>query len=168
LHGGGKIKLKGGLMSIQSLTRDTVFEFLRPDQVNELSNAADTISLAAGDLVYQKGEAPTYFFIVLKGQVALRLPGKGGLSILIDELGEGGIFGSCVSFALHSYALTARCTENCDLLRIKASVLQGLLDQDPRMGYAIQSKISEIYFRRYVEAMNKLQAIIMNIPLQPN
>jgi hypothetical protein len=36
------------------------------------------------------------------------------------------------------------------------------------MGYAIQSKISEIYFRRYVEAMNKLQAIIMNIPLQPN
>jgi len=153
-------------MSIQSLKRDTVFEFLRPDQVDELSNAAETISFAPGRLVYRKGEAATDFFIVLKGQVALRLPGSGGVSILIDELTEGDVFGSCVSFALDSYTLSAQCTEDCDLLRIKASALQGLLDQDPKMGYAIQSKVSEIYFRRYVEAMNKLQAIVMNIPLQ--
>ena len=42
----------------------------------------------------------------------------------------------------------------------------GLLDDDPRMGYAIQSKISQIYFKRYVEATNKLQAIVMNLPLE--
>jgi CRP-like cAMP-binding protein len=153
-------------MSTRSLKRDTLFEFLRPDQVDVLSNTAEMISLSSGQEVYQKGEPATFVFIVLKGQVTLRLPGKGSVSILIDELTEGDIFGSCVSFALDSYTLTAQCTEDCELLRIHASVLKDLLDQDPRMGYAIQSKISEIYFRRYVEATNKLQAVIMNIPLQ--
>lgn len=153
-------------MSTQTLKRETVFDFLRPDQVNQLSDAAETIRLRSGESIYQKGDTATYLYIVLKGQVALRLPGSKGVSVLIDQLTEGDVFGSFISSTLASYTLTARCTEDCELLRIRASVLQGLLDQDPRMGYAIQSKISEIYFRRYVEAMNKLQAIIMNIPLE--
>lgn len=44
--------------------------------------------------------------------------------------------------------------------------MRNLLDDDPRMGYAIQSNISEIYFNRYIETMKKLQSIVMNIPLE--
>jgi CRP-like cAMP-binding protein len=155
-------------MSIESLKRDAVFEFLRPDQVDALSNAARLVRFKPGDIIYQKGEPARDIYIVLSGQVALRLPGKGGVNIIIDELTQGDIFGSCVSFSLGSYALTAQSTENCELLCIQASVLKELLEEDSRMGYAIQSKISEIYFRRYIEAMNKLQAIVMNIPLRYN
>ncbi len=155
-------------MSVESLKRDEVFEFLRPDQVDVLSNAARLVRFKPGDVIYQKGDPAEYIYIVLNGQVALRLPGDRGVSIMIDELTKGDMFGSCVSFAMDSYVLTAQCTEACELLSFKASVLKGLLEDDPRMGYAIQSKISEIYFRRYVEAMNKLQAIVMNIPLGYN
>ena len=77
------------------------------------------------------------------------------------------MFGSCVSAAMGSYALTAQCTEDSELLKIGAVSLKNLLDEDPRMGYAIQAKISEIYFNRYIETMKKLQSIVMNIPLEP-
>ena len=153
-------------MSIASLKRDEVFEFLRPDQVDALSDAAQLIRFKPGDIIYQKGEPARDIYIVLCGKVALRLPGNRGVNIMIDELTQGDIFGSCVSFSLDSYVLTAQRTYACKLLCIQASVLKELLEDDPRMGYAIQSKISEIYFRRYVEAMNKLQAIVMNIPLR--
>ena len=59
-----------------------------------------------------------------------------------------------------------QCTEDSELLKIGAVSLKRLLDDDPRMGYTIQSKISEIYFRRYIETMRKLQSIVMNIPLE--
>ena len=142
-------------------------EFLRPEQVDALSNAAEVKKLKAGDTVYQKGEKAEHFFVVLNGQVALRLPGKDGVSVPIDQLHGGTMFGSCVSTAMGSYALTAQCTEDSELLKIGTGSLKRLLDEDPRMGYAIQAKISEIYFNRYIQTMRKLQSIVMNIPLEP-
>ena len=147
------------------LKREEIFDFLRPEQINALSEAAEVVKLKAGDTVYEEGKA-TFLYVVNSGQVTLRLPGKGGVSILIDQLDPGSMFGSCISFEMSSYVLTAQCTQPTEVLKIKASALKRLLDDDPRMGYAIQSRISQIYFERYVEAMKKLQAIVINIPLE--
>jgi CRP-like cAMP-binding protein len=154
-------------MSVETLRREEVFEFLRPDQVDTLSNAAEVVKLSAGEFIYYRGEAADSLYVLLSGEVALRLPGKAGISVLIDQLSEKGtMFGSSLSFRIGSYSLTAQCVEDAELLRIKTSVLKRLLDDDPRMGYAIQSKISEVYFRRYLQATKKLQAIVMNIPIE--
>lgn len=153
-------------MRVETLRKEEVFEFLRPEQVDVLSNAAEVVRLRAGEFVYYQGEPADSLYVLLSGQITLRLPGKSGVSILIDQLSEKGtMFGSSLSFRIGSYATTAQCMEDAELLRVGTSVLKRLLDDDPRMGYAIQSKISEIYFRRYMEAMRKLQAIVSNIPL---
>ncbi|UCG53422.1 MAG: cyclic nucleotide-binding domain-containing protein [Candidatus Latescibacterota bacterium] len=152
----------------ERLRAQEVFEFLRPEQIHVISEAADKVRFAAGDTVYEKGAKADHLFVVLKGQIALRLPGKGGVSILIDELSQGAMFGSSVRFYKDSYSLTAQCTENAELLKIRYSVLKELMDQDLMMGYALQTRISEIYFSRYLETMKKLQAIVMNIPIEPD
>jgi CRP-like cAMP-binding protein len=153
-------------MSIETLSRKEIFSFLRPEQVDALSDAAEVTKYRAGDEVYRKGERADDFYLVLSGKVALRLPGRGGVKILIDELTDGTIFGSCVCLAFDSYVCTAQCTKDSELLKIRTAALKELLDDDPRMGYAIQSRISQIYFTRYMETMKKLQAIVMNIPLE--
>jgi CRP-like cAMP-binding protein len=142
-----------------------VFQFLRSDQVNAISEHAEVVDHAAGDTVYYKGAKAEYFFVVLEGQVALRLPGTHGVSVLIDEVGKGAVFGSCVCFDLQSYTLTAQCSEPSKLLKIDAIVLKEMMDNDLLMGFAIQSRISQIYFKRYIETMKKLQAIVINLPI---
>lgn len=148
------------------MTANDVFEFLSPKQLDIISGQANKIQMNAGETIYRMGEPADHLYTVLEGHVALRLPGKGGTSVLIDELGRGATFGSCVSFHGGTYALTAQCTEDTQLLMIKANVLKSLMDDDLVMGYAIQSRISEIYFNRYLETMKKLQAIVMNIPIE--
>jgi CRP-like cAMP-binding protein len=150
----------------KGLTAQEVFEFLHPDQVHAISETADKISCRAGETVYERGAKAEYFFTVLKGGVALRMPGKSGVSIVIEQLTKGAMFGSCVCFSRDSYALTAQCTEDSELLKIKGSVLKRLMDDDLMMGYGLQTRISEIYFNRYVDTMNKLQAIVVNIPIE--
>jgi len=145
-----------------------VFEFLRPEQVHSISDASERIRYKAGDTVYQKGAKGDYLYTILKGQVALRLPGKSGTNILIDQLIKGAFFGSCVCFHRDTYALTAQCTEDSELLRIEGSALKELMEKDLMLGYYLQSKLSEIYFSRYIETMKKLQAIVMNIPIEPD
>ena len=39
------------------------------------------------------------------------------------------------------------------------------MDEDLLMGYAMQRRISQIYFERYLETMRKLQGIVMSLPL---
>ncbi len=154
-------------MAIEKLDRHEVFQFLRPDQVKKISDVAEAVSYRAGNTVYSKGADADHFYIVLEGQISLRLPGSRGVSIQIDELTTGAIFGSCVCFQLLEYSLDAQCTQDSRLLKVSSTTLKELMDQDLVLGYAIQTQISRIYFQRYIETMNKLQSIVMNLPLEP-
>ncbi len=58
----------------------------------------------------------------------------------------------------------AVCTEESELLKIDSVALKNLMDGDLMMGYALATRLSEIYFGRYIETMEKLQAIVMNMP----
>jgi len=153
-------------MANEHLIGHDLFELLRPDQVRAISETAEEISLEAGDTVFQRGEEAEHLFVVLDGQVALRLPAKGGLSTLIDEATRGTVFGSCVCFQLESYSLTARCTEDSRLLKIRAATLKKLLDNDPALGYEVQKLISRVYFKRYLDTAQKLQAMLRAIPIE--
>lgn len=153
-------------MAIEQLDRHEVFQFLRPDQLKKISDVARVVSFKAGDTVYENGARADHFYFVLEGQVSLRLPGRSGISIQIDEITSGAIFGSCVCFQLVNYSLNAQCTRDSRLLEISSITLKELMDQDLVMGYTIQTQISRIYFQRDIETMNKLQSIVMNLPLE--
>ena len=147
------------------LDKNEVFQFLRPEQLRAVSDVAKVTEFAAGENIYERGSKADHFFVVLDGQVSLRLPGKSGVSIQIDELTNGAVFGSCVCFQLVNYSLSAQCTRDSKILKIESATLKELMDEDLLMGYTIQTQISRIYFNRYIQTMKKLQSIVMNIPL---
>jgi CRP-like cAMP-binding protein len=148
------------------LDKNEVFQFLGPDQIRAISDAAEVVEVRAGDIIYHQGRPADHFFVVLSGQVSLRLPGRSGVSIQIDELSEGAVFGSCVCFQLANYSLNAQCTGDATLLKIDSKTLKEMMDDDLLMGYTIQTQISRIYFKRYIDSMKKLQSMVMNLPLE--
>jgi CRP-like cAMP-binding protein len=152
---------------VDRLIAHEVFGFLRPEQVSAISEAAERISLSAGETVYERGRKADHFYTVLEGEVTLRLPVESGVSIVIDEVTKGEMFGSCVCFSMDSYALSAQCVTDSVLLKIENGALKKLMDEDLKMGYALQTKISALYFRRYIDTTLKLQAVVMNLPIQP-
>ena len=153
-------------MASEQLGAQDVFRFLRPEQINAISSVAVTATFGAGEAVYTEGAKAKYVHVILQGQVALHLPAKEGVSILVDHLGPGAMLGASSIFDLDTYMLTAQCLTDCRLLRIETAVLRRMMEEDPRMGYAIQVRISEIFFKRYVDALQKLQAILMKIPVE--
>ena len=150
----------------ERLIAQEVFGFLRPEQVDAISEASEKVKYDAGNIVYEKGSQASHFYTILSGEVTLRLPGRGTVSIVIDQLTKGAMFGSCVCFSSDTYALTAQCTEDSELLKIENATLKNLMDTDLVMGYALATRLSEIYFGHYIETMEKLQAIVMNIPIE--
>ncbi len=152
-------------MATAQLVAEDVFAYLRPEQINAVNNASEVIECRAGTLVYSQGAKANYMYVVLSGQVALRFPWKTGVSIFIEDLGRGAMFGTSAMFD-HSYMLTAQCVIACRLLKIDTTVLRRVMEEDPRIGFAVQKHISELYFKRYIDAMQKLGATMMSIPLE--
>jgi CRP/FNR family transcriptional regulator len=142
-----------------------LFQSLRPDQVNTLSEAAEGVSLGQGETVYRHGDPNKYLYIVLEGRVRLTMPQSEDVSLLIDEVGEGAMFGYGACLQLETYSLTAKCVEDCRLLKISADALVAVMDRDLIMGRAIQTLISRVYYQRYLQTMNKLQAVAHSVPL---
>jgi CRP-like cAMP-binding protein len=149
-----------------ALTAQDVFSFLLPEQVNTISDAAERLICKPGDYVYEKGDKADYFFIVLDGEVTLRLPTQGGLSLVIDQMGRGEIFGGPLGQKRRAYATSAQCTQKAKLLKINISVMKSLMEKDMRMGLHLQRHVANAYFNRYIDTMKKLQAIVMNIPVE--
>ena len=149
-----------------SIKSQEVFSFLRPDQVNTISDAAQRMTVKAGDFVYKKGDKAEDFFVVLDGEVSLRLPSQGGLSLVIDQVGKGDFFGGPLGHKRRAYALSAQCTKKAKILKIDVGVMKKLMEKDERMGLHLQRHVASAYFNRYVDTMKKLQAIVMNIPVE--
>jgi CRP-like cAMP-binding protein len=146
-------------MSTTQLKSHEVFQFLRPEQVDAISSAAEEITPSTGTPVFLSGEPADYFYAVLGGEVTLYLVGPHGAETVIDQVTPGAIFGSCVCLQIDTYILNAVCTEDSRLLKIRSKVLKKLMDDDLVMGYAIQALVSRVYFKRYVETMRKLKNI---------
>lgn len=154
-------------MALERLEGQEVFQFLRPEQITAISDVAEVVKFKAGEIIYQKDTRADHFYVVLSGQVSLRLPGQSGFSLQVEELTKGAMFGSCVCFQFVNYSLDAWCTSDSRLLKIESATLKELMDGDLVLGYTIQTQISRIYFQRYVETMKKLQSIVLNLPLEP-
>jgi CRP-like cAMP-binding protein len=154
-------------MVTSQLSAQDVFSYLRPEQVNAIHNVSKVIAYQPGKVVYSQGEKATHLYVVLEGQVDLQLPGRKGFSILIESLRHGAIFGACSAFGSGTYMLTARCMVDSKILKIEAAVLRHLLDNDCVMGYALQRHLTDIYFKRYIGTMQKLQAVVMSLPVEP-
>ncbi len=153
-------------MPTTQIASHEIFQMLRPEQISALSSAAEEVALDGGEVVFLQGEPAEYLYVVLEGQVALRLGELGGVNVLIDDVGPDSLFGSCVCFQISSYTLSASCSTDSRLLKINAATLKRLMDDDLMLGYSIQTMISRAYFKRYVDTMRKLQAIVHSLPLE--
>jgi CRP-like cAMP-binding protein len=152
-------------MLIESLQHEELFGLLTPKEVERLSNASVVVKLNKGERVYAEGMPASHFFVLLKGRVELKRPTKGSISFLVDEVGEKGVFGVSSLMEGDRYLLNAECVADCEVLKVDGQVLRRLLDENPAMGYSLQKRVSQVFFNRYVGAMERLRGVLQAVAL---
>jgi len=152
-------------MVIEKLERHELFGLLSAKEMDHLSSASSVVSRKEGERLYSDGIPASHFFVLLKGRVELRRPTKGGPSLLVEDLLPGGIFGVSCLTGTERHILNAECVEDSEVLKVEGAVLRRILKDNPVVGYAIQSRVSEIFFQRYVYAMERLETIMHAMPL---
>lgn len=143
-------------MALEKLEKHELFGLLSPKEIQGLSNASGVVKLKKGDKVYSEGIPASHLFVLLKGRVELRRLKREGPSIVVEDLTEGGLFGVSALMGTERFLLNAECVEDSEVLKIEGKVLRQILDENPAVGYATQRRISQIFFKRYLAAMERL------------
>lgn len=152
-------------MPAEKLQKHELFGLLNPKEIERLSRVSGVVQLKEGEKVYSEGIPASHVFVLLRGRVELRRPTRGGLSLLVDDLLEGSVFGVSSLTGTERYLLNAECVEDSEVLKIEGGVLRQILDANLAVGYTMQRRISEIFFKRYVDVMERLQSVVQAIPL---
>ena len=149
----------------EKLKGHDLFALLTPKEVEILSSASRVASLKVGQKVYYEGLPASHICVLLKGKVELRRPAEMDVNLLIEAVPEGGVFGVSSLAEGERYLLNAECVEDSEVLMVESRVLRSILDQNPVAGYATERKIAQIFFKRYVTAMERLRSVVRVVAL---
>jgi CRP-like cAMP-binding protein len=150
-------------MTTATLKATKVFSYLRPEEIDFLSNYASTEQYKAGAIVYRKGHPAAHAFVLLEGEVVLRAPTPAGHGIVIEEVGSGTMIGASVLLG-ETYMVTAQCVTDCKIMTLGKTALERVMEANPQMGLVIEKYLAEHYYQRSLDLMHMLEGLIRGEP----
>lgn len=113
------------------LGRLPLFQELLPEQLAHIAAATREKRLAKGEMLFQKGDMPRGFYVIVFGQVKLAFPSSQGNEKVVEILGPRQNFGEAVMFMDRAYPLFAESLTDTLLLHIAKNAVFDLLGADP-------------------------------------
>jgi CRP-like cAMP-binding protein len=82
-------------------------------------------------MLFQKGDRPAGFFVIVTGQIKLAFPSAHGAEKVVEILGPGQTFGEALMFMDRPYPVFAEAVAEAVLLEIPSPPIYELLARDP-------------------------------------
>ncbi len=121
------------------------FQELNPEYFEKLAEISSVIEVDAGEDLFHQGDKQDFLYIILKGRVAIEIaiPGKGRTRIYTAEPTE--MLGwSSVTPVVHQRTSSAVTVLPSILIRMSASELQNLCEQNHSLGYLVMRRIANV------------------------
>jgi CRP-like cAMP-binding protein len=135
------------------LSKSPVFEGLSKDEIRDLAKRARVKHVARGEEIYYKGDDARELFAVADGKVRVSTPSSDGRELVVEELGEGSVFGETGVFGRQPRSATVRAAEDTDLLVFDFRELRADLERKPRLAM----KMLETLARKLRRTTEKLE-----------
>ena len=123
-------KLLPSLVS-SSLSKSPWFSSLTPEELNQLSSLATSLSLGPGAVVFREGDPGDALFVVVTGLVRILVSTTSG-EILLNTLGPGDIFGEIAVLDGRGRTATVTTGPATELVRIGRQEFLEFLEDFPR------------------------------------
>ena len=114
----------------QALRKVQLFEGLSDDDVLRIQQVAETVDLAAGEVLFEEGKKGDTFYVVLRGRVELVKRVRDGSEQKLAVAREGEAFGEMALLNQTPRSATARALEAAQLLEISRAAFDSLLGAD--------------------------------------
>ncbi|MDP2752769.1 MAG: Crp/Fnr family transcriptional regulator [Rhodocyclaceae bacterium] len=112
------------------LGRLPLFSELSTEHVTKIAESTREKRLSKGEMLFQKGDTPRGFFIIVFGQVKLAFPSTQGNEKVVEILGPKKSFGEAVMFIDRPYPVFAEALTDTLLLHVGKNAVRSLIESD--------------------------------------
>ena len=139
-----------------------IFSLLTSKQIAEITKFATVKDFEENHIIYNHQDTARDLYILLEGEVSLRVPSKKDLSfdsfsIEIEKItNHGQMFGTNLLFGLNKYMTRARVKKPSKIMIIHAEKFLQIIREN-RSEFAIMSYLAKVYFERYIDTMKELE-----------
>lgn len=131
-----------GLNIAALLARVPLFEGLDAEEIGRIARGTRAVDAQRGTVLFNRGDVPTGFHLVVYGQVKLAFNSAQGNEKVVDILGQGQTFGEAVMFMDKPHRVYAQALCDSQLLHIAREAIVGELEKDPKLGRKIIAALS--------------------------
>ncbi|MBN9694672.1 MAG: Crp/Fnr family transcriptional regulator [Zoogloea sp.] len=124
------------------LSRMPLFSALSPEDLAHMAAATREKRLQKGDRLFQRGDQPKGFFLVVWGQIKLAFTSAQGNEKVVEILGPLQSFGEAVMFLDQPYPVLGEALADTLVLHIGAGAVFGQIEQDPRFARKLLAGMS--------------------------
>ena len=151
-----------GVMKKYNIEEREIFSLLTSKQVAEISEIALIKDFEGGQIIYDQKEEANNLFILLEGEVSLRIPSKKDMSIEnfsleIEKItNHGELFGTNLLFGLKRYMTRARISKPSKIMILNAEKFLHIIRENGSE-FVVMSYLAKVYFQRYINTMKELE-----------
>lgn len=145
-----------------ALHRVALFHLVERVFVENLASRVRELHLGKGEILFQKGDMPHGFFVLLEGRVNLAFPSEHGSERVLEVIKPGETFGEALMFLQRPYPVLALASAESRLLAIPEQAISELLEKD--CGFA-RKMLAGISVRLH-ELVSNLEACSMRSSAQ--
>lgn len=124
------------------LARQPLFQQMSMEHVNLMADQAREKRLARGEMLFQKGDLPRGFYVVIFGQLKLAFPSSAGNEKVVDIIGPKQSFGEAVMFMDKPYPVFAEAISDTLVLHVPRDVIFELIKTEPNFAHLMLAGLS--------------------------
>lgn len=139
-----------------------IFSLLTSKQIGEISEMALIKDFETEQIIYDRKQSAKNSFILLEGEVSLRIPSKidpsiENFSLEIDKVTHHGeLFGTNLLFGVKRYVTRAKVTKPSKIMILDTEKFLEIISRN-KSEFAIMSYLAKVYFHRYINAMKEFE-----------
>lgn len=137
------------------LKQSDIFWGQNPNTLKDIMAAGTRHALTAGRFVYHRDDPADYLYILMQGEIRLRLGDEGLEVFAIASLGE--VFGWSSLIGRQRHTLSAFCSRPSTVLKIDTRRLTALIEEDPGSSTIFYRQLSRALGNRLLQIYNTVE-----------
>ena len=133
---------------VDLLERNEIFSILSKSQILQIADTSSVHCYGPGEIIVAEGEKGDSLFMLLNGQVSVRMRTDSSIDTEVAKLKDGDIFGEMTLFTGSPRIASVRSPSEVEVLEVHRPVIAGLIEQEPilleRLGKMISSRQTQL------------------------
>lgn len=119
-----------------------LFSAMNPEEIKHIAKGSRMLNVARGEVLFQRGDIPHGFYVVIYGQIKLAFSSPEGAEKVVNLISPGKTFGEAVMFMELPYPVYSQALADSLLLHISKNVVFDGIAQHPEFSRKLLAGLS--------------------------